>query len=300
VNVSLVAPGQRGFARVELKNLNSIRAAGDAVAHEFARQAKLLAALARGRGPGPTHETRGWHAPSSRSFAMRGKEHATDYRYLPEPDLPALSLTADDLERLEAERPPSASNIRSRWQQSLGLTRAHATALTRTPGRAAYFEACLAAGAEPTAAAKWITNELAAASRPRPTVRCEDLLAPRALAELLDLVERGRLTRAGQARVFAAHLAQLDGTSRRHPTQLAAELGLLDPFTTRMRGFDNDLAALVRDALAARPEAVSDVRAGKAKALDALVGAVMGRADGRAEGQAVRRALLLALASEPA
>lgn len=314
VNVSLVAPGQPGFARVELKNLNSIRAAGDAVVHEFRRQAKLLRLLAKGRGPGPENETRGWHAPSSRSFAMRGKEHATDYRFLPEPDLPAVLLTTDDHARLEAERPPSARAIRKRWVASYGLLPARALELTKTPGRAAYFEAVVAAGGEATAAAKWITNELAAAARERPELTREGLLAAGALAELLTLETSGRVTRAGRGKVFEAHLRQVDARAQEgaagtpfagpSPEALADELGLLRPRedqaeTTSAGLSEAELATRIQAALAGNPDAVHAYRRGRVQALDALVGAVMSQASGRADGRRVRAALRLVLGTEP-
>jgi aspartyl-tRNA(Asn)/glutamyl-tRNA(Gln) amidotransferase subunit B len=289
VNVSVARRGTPGFARVELKNLNSIRAAGEAVAAEFARQERLLEALTSGHGPGPTDETRGWHAEGRRSFAMRTKEHATDYRFLPEPDLPAVCIEAADVARIQSELPEGPAAVRARWRETRGLSAALAAELTTRPARAAYFESCLAAGAPAKLAAKWITNELAAAarkSRGSDGTTESPPLAPETLAELLRLLDTQKLSRAGAERVFAALL------ERKHtPEAVARELGLLITPASE----PHDLGAEARTALELRPDAAEAVRAGNPKALDALVGVVMRSGAGHLDGRAVRAALLAEL-----
>jgi len=287
VNVSLAAPGAPGFARVELKNLNSIRAAGEAVASEFARQAKLI-----GQGPGPTNETRGWHATSRSSFPMRAKEHATDYRFLPEPDLPAVRLTAADIEAVRADLPEGPRALRTRYKSAFALTEAEAQGITKTPARAAYFEAVVAAGAPSSSAAKWVLNALGAAARERASRDLKSVLPATQLAELLVLRASGALSRAGAETVFESLIKSPHG---KRAQVLAEELGLrLDPAKDATE-VDN-LDSTVQAALAAHADAVRDFAAGKHKALDALVGAVMREAKGQLDGGRVRAAILDALA----
>lgn len=287
VNVSLVGRDRPGFARVELKNLNSIRAAGEAVTAEFARQEKLLAALNAGRGPGPTDETRGWHAEGRRSFPMRAKEHATEYRFLPEPDLPAVRVEAKDIEVVRGELPEGPAAIRARWKDAgIGLKLAHA--LTQRPARAAYFDAAVAAGARPNLAAKWITNELAARGP-----QSERKLLPRALAELLILLDQGQLSRAGAERVMDLQIETACNTPAK---EQALELGLLARPTEAASNRSGDLLErLVHKAIADCPVAATDFTKGNPKALDALVGTAMRAAQGRLDGSEVRQALLRAL-----
>jgi Asp-tRNA(Asn)/Glu-tRNA(Gln) amidotransferase B subunit len=163
-----------GFGpRVEMKNLNSLRAVHRAVEHETARQIAIL------EGGGQVErETRLFDAQSRTSVRLRGKEDEADYRFLPEPDLAPILLPASRVQALLATLPELLEDVAARFTRSHGLSHADAATLVGEPGAPAYFEravaaACAAhagiAGAAPPpetaralakATANWVLNEL--------------------------------------------------------------------------------------------------------------------------------------------
>jgi aspartyl-tRNA(Asn)/glutamyl-tRNA(Gln) amidotransferase subunit B len=219
VNVSVRqrAPGGVTGGRTEVKNLNSTRAVARAVAYEAARHVALLSS---GR-PVP-RQTLSFDAASGKTVPMRDKELATDYRFMPEPDVPEIVLSDAFLDAVRATLPelPGAAHAR--------LSRAHgdlppgaAAALAAHPDTLAYFEQALAAGeALATAAggdtkpvdartvANWVTHELVGAAREAgvSALRPPPSASPARLAELLALVAAGTLSGRMAKTVFAAML----------------------------------------------------------------------------------------------
>ena len=266
--------------RIELKNLNSISAAFDAVRFETRR---LKRALAEGRGGELVAETRGWNPEQRRSYPLRPKEHATDYRWLPEPDLAEVRLDPAVLAALGAELPPRPAEHRARLARIHDLRPSHVAAMTRSPARLARFEALVAAGVEAKRVAKWLTNNQRRLRRELLSAGHEPVaLTDERLAKLLAAWQAGRLSREGTEAVAR----ELFTGDARAPRTVAEELGLWRPEAAGAL----DLAALIEAALAAEPGAAADWRAGKAAALQRLVGHVMRAASGHADGAAVRRA----------
>lgn len=284
VNVSLEGRGLDGTElsspRVELKNLNSISAAFDAVRFETRR---LKRALTLGQGDELVAETRGWNTEQRRSHPLRPKEHATDYRWLPEPDLAVVHLAPEVLAGLAAVLPPRPFEHRARLARVHGLRPSHVAAMTRSPARLARFEALVAAGVEPKRVAKWLTNNQRRLRRELVAAGVEPVaLTEERLAELLAAWQTGQLTREGTETV-ARELLSGDARS---PQTVAEEHGLWRPAEAPAL----DLVKLVDAALAAEPQAALDWRAGKTAALQRLVGHVMRAASGRVDGAAVHRA----------
>jgi aspartyl-tRNA(Asn)/glutamyl-tRNA(Gln) amidotransferase subunit B len=193
VNVSIrprVAPGQPEHpfgTKVEVKNLNSFANIQKAVDFEATRQAALLDA---GRGAEIVQETRLWDEARGETVAMRRKEGLADYRYFPEPDLPEIvvdeALLSEAKARMPAELPLQR---RDRYLDALGLPRADALQLADEEDTAAYFDACLAAGAPAKAAANWIMGDVQAWCKEHKQPLTATGLPAAALAELLQLIE---------------------------------------------------------------------------------------------------------------
>ena len=126
VNISLRPVGQKEFGtKIELKNLNSFRAAHRAVEYEIWRQADIL-----DKGGSLRQETRGWNDDSGESYLMRTKEQAHDYRYFPDPDLMPVTFTDEEIDEIRRSLPELPEAKRTRFVESFGLTAYDAEVLT--------------------------------------------------------------------------------------------------------------------------------------------------------------------------
>jgi aspartyl-tRNA(Asn)/glutamyl-tRNA(Gln) amidotransferase subunit B len=288
VNVSLRPPGGPLGTKVELKNLNSFSNVERAIEGELARQAALLAA-----GGAVEQETRQYDAEGDRTLAMRGKEAARDYRYLPEPDLPPLVADAVLVDEQRALIPELPAARRARYVAELGLSPYDAGVLTAARDVADFFEATVRLSGAAKEAANWIANQVLAhvsaageagareADGRRPSIA--DLgLKPHDLAQLIELVERGRTSRAGAREILAA---VVKGDPPGGPAEVMHALGLV-----QVSG-GPELEAWCRAALEGREAVAAEVRTGNAKALGALIGPVMQASGGRADPAAVRATL---------
>ena len=272
---------------VEVKNLNSVRFVERAMVLEIERH---LAAY-REKGAAFAKEprsTRGYDEGRDATFVMREKEEAHDYRYFPEPDIPPISI--DDAWKEEARRrvPELPHAKKARFRDGLGLSEYDADVLSRDRTTAEYFERVVAAGCEAKPAAHWVTGELARIATEKKGTVGDLGLPPERLASLVSLVEAGKVARQAAVQQVLPKMLETGGD----PADLIGKLGL---------AAIDDAGALeevARKALAANPKAAADFRAGKEKALGALMGFVMRETKGKANNQVVRDVLLKVLKEE--
>jgi aspartyl-tRNA(Asn)/glutamyl-tRNA(Gln) amidotransferase subunit B len=245
-NVSLV-----GGARVELKNLNTIRGVARAVAGEIERQRGIVES-----GGQVLRETRGWDADRGVSFTQRDKEDVVDYRFLPEPDLGSLLVGPEWVDEVRSKMPELPSAFRARWRGQ-GMTEEAARVLTERRERAMWVEELVDAGAPADEVGRWASGELLHRARER-GVDLPGLPWPaRELARLLREVSRGERSHAvarellaeGElAAALASHPPQppevvdevaLEAFLARHPEQVAhyrrGKTGLLGWFVAEAR-----------------------------------------------------------------
>ena len=272
VNLSLRPRGSEELGeRAELKNLNSFQFAAKAIAFEADRQGAVLAS-----GGALFPETRGFCEETGETYAMRRKESQDDYRFLPEPDLPPVVLTQDQIDRWRSELPEPPAERRARYESAYGLSRETAALLTVSRAAADRFEEAAAR----TPWARQLANLLAADPE---RLEAGIPVAAQSLAELAALLGEGSVGAAAARRILDELWAQGGD-----PREIAARLGLLKL---------SDRASLLpfaEQAVAANGRAAADFRAGKTAALQALLGDVMRRSHGRAD-PAAARALLLEL-----
>jgi len=266
-NVSLRRPGSAALGTpVEVKNLNSFRYLQRALEHELVRQSALLDA-----GDAVRHETRLFDAGSGRTFPMRSKEEAHDYRYFPEPDLPPLRIDAARVERLRAALPELPEARLRRLVTAFGLSEYDATQVAASPALASYFERVVATGAAPKSAANWLTGEVARLLKEAGTGIEQSRVAPDALGELLRLVAEGEISVTTAKDVLATMWS-----SSRRASHIVREEGLAQI------GDERALAAVVTEVLERHQKAVTQYRSGKKLALGFLVGQVMKATGGKA------------------
>jgi aspartyl-tRNA(Asn)/glutamyl-tRNA(Gln) amidotransferase subunit B len=268
--------------KVEVKNLNSIRSLERALRYEQERQRAALEA-----GEPLVQETRHFDEDRGTTHTLRSKEEAFDYRYFPEPDLPPLEPDPAWVERLRAELPELPAAKRARYERELGLPPEQAVILAGSSATAAFFEEALALGAEPRAAANWITQDLAGMLNKAKVELAEAKVTPRHLAELIRLVAEGTISVTGAKQAL----------------EVAVETGEEIEAIVEARGLrqvtdTGALAAWVEEVIAENPGPVEQFRAGKEGVLGFLVGQVMKRSGGAADPRAVNELLRERLAKD--
>ncbi|PRW18308.1 glutamyl-tRNA(Gln) amidotransferase subunit chloroplastic mitochondrial [Chlorella sorokiniana] len=290
VNISVRPRGQAAFGtKVEIKNMNSFSAMQRAIEFEIARQVELLEG---GRGGEIVQETRLWDEGRQCTYSMRKKEGLADYRYFPEPDLPPVVLTQEQVDGLQASMPELPAAVRARYA-ALGLSQYDVLVLADELAVCRYFDAVLAAGAPPKPAANWVMGDVMAAAKELPGGFEALPMAPGALAEMIALIEDGTISGKIGKQVLPALLAGEGGAGGGSVRALVESKGLIqisDPAA---------LAAVVDAVLAANPTQLQQYREGKTKLQGFFVGAVMKESKGRANPAELNRILMERLNAPP-
>jgi aspartyl-tRNA(Asn)/glutamyl-tRNA(Gln) amidotransferase subunit B len=274
-NISTRRAGETDLGtKVEVKNLNSVRSLERALRHEEERQRRAL-----GRGEPLIQETRHFDEERGTTHTLRSKEEAFDYRYFPEPDLPPLAPDRAWVEELRAGLPELPAARRERYV-TLGLKPEQARILAGSRATASFFEETLALGADPSAAANWVTQDLAGLANAAKVELADAKVTPAHVAELIGLVDDGTISSTGAKQVLE------DAFETGEPATAIVERRGLRRVTDAAA-----LEAWVDEAIAENPGPVEQYRSGKEGALNAVLGAVMKRSGGAADPTAVRELL---------
>ncbi|MFH1037193.1 MAG: Asp-tRNA(Asn)/Glu-tRNA(Gln) amidotransferase subunit GatB [PVC group bacterium] len=275
-NVSLRPSGSSELGvKVEIKNMNSFRSAENALAFEMERQAGLLA-----RGEPVVQETRLYNADLQKTFPMRSKEEAHDYRYFPEPDLVPLVLEKEQVEKIRESLPELPAARRERFRKQYGLSEYDAGVLTAEKELADYFEAAAAATPAYKSLSNWITVELLGRLNETGIPVEESPVSPARLAGLLSLIEKGSISGKTAKEVFADMFQ-----SGEDPGVIVRKKGLLQ-ISDRA-----ELEEIVARVISENPGPVADFREGKKQALSFLVGQAMKATRGTANPGMVNQLL---------
>lgn len=276
VNISLRPKGQEKFGtRAEIKNLNSFKAVRDALNYEINRQTELLNA-----GGQVKQETRLWDKEELVTKPMRSKEDALDYRYFPEPDLPPVVLQHNWLENVKANMPELPAAKEARFMK-VGLSAYDAGVLTSSREIAAYFEEVVKGGkVSLKTASNWIqTDLLGVLNAEKKEIQDSPIPAAR-LAELLELVESGKINRKQGRDVFD----EIWKTGEA-PAAVVQKRGMVQVSD------QGQLEAWAKAAIEANPKAVADYKKGNKAAIGALVGGVMKLSKGKANPRIISQLL---------
>lgn len=273
-NVSLRPVGQVELGtKAELKNMNSFRGVERALEYEIRRQRAIL-----DEGGKVKQETRLWDPDQGKSFGMRGKEEAHDYRYMPDPDL--LPLVVDDawVERVRAGLPELPEAKRRRLVAEHGLSDYDAGVLTSSKALADYYEAVVAAGAPAKTAANWVSSDLIGALKAQGLEIGQTPISPEGLAGLIKLIEAGTISGKMAKEVFAEMM-----TSGEEAEAIVKKKGL-----TQVSD-EGELEGLLQEIFAANPAEVEAFKGGKKKLMGFFVGQVMQKTKGQANPKLVNQ-----------
>ena len=276
VNISLHRDGEPWGTKVEVKNLNSFRSVARAIEYETARQAKVLDAGGR-----ITQDTLGWDEGGQKTFLMRTKEGEADYRYFPEPDLPPLNITPEWIAAVKARMPELPAQKRERYLAA-GVREADAQTLSLSVPLSRFYDEALASDAQKPGAQKlanWLLSDVAGHLTAQETGIGDSPLQPAHLAALVKLIDAGTIS----GKIGKDLLP--DVMQGHDPAKLVEERGLV--VVTDTAAID----AAIDAAMQADPATVEKVRAGNAKAMNALFGPVMKSMGGKAKPEVVRERL---------
>ena len=271
-NVSVRPRGANQFGtKVEVKNLNSFRYLAKALEFEIERHVGILESGGR-----ISQETRLWNQAAGRTDPMRSKEKAHDYRYFPEPDLLPVHVGDQWRESVRSSLPELPAAKRARFVSDFAVTRYDAEVLTDTQSLASYFESVVKAGVPGKAAANWMQTELLRRLNDSGREITASPVSPAALAELVALVESGKITAAVGKKVFATMFE-----TARSAAEIVAAGGL------GAQVADDAIEQAAREIISKNPDNVAKFKSGNEGVFKFFVGQVMKATRGQANPQAV-------------
>jgi aspartyl-tRNA(Asn)/glutamyl-tRNA(Gln) amidotransferase subunit B len=265
-NISVRPEAQQEFgAKIEIKNMNSISGVRRALAYEIRRQSEAL-----GRGEKLEQETRGWDDATGKTFLMRTKESAHDYRYFPDPDL--VPVKSEVLLAEVRERVPELPKAkRARFLEQYEVSPYDAGVLANDLELARYFETAAKGARKPKNVANWILNDLQSALGAADRTISDCPIPPEALDELVNLIDSGKISGKQGKEVFAEMFA-----SGKSAAAIVQEKGI-----TQLSDV-GAIEALCDQVIAANPKPAADFRSGNAASLNFLKGQVMKLSKGKA------------------
>ncbi|WP_334076049.1 MULTISPECIES: Asp-tRNA(Asn)/Glu-tRNA(Gln) amidotransferase subunit GatB [Paenibacillus] len=276
-NVSLRPWGQEEFGtRAELKNMNSFRGVVRGLEYEQYRQAEIL-----DEGGKVVQETRRWDEAQGKTFSMRGKEEAHDYRYFPDPDLVRIHIDQAWKERIRASIPELPDARKARYTAEYGLPEYDAGVITSSKPLADLFENSLEYTSDAKAVSNWIMGDLLGYLNSNGLELPQVKLTGQGLGEMINLIEKGTISSKIAKTVFKEMLQ-----SGKLPQQIVEEQGLVQISD------EGAILEIVKEVVANNPASVQDYKAGKEKAIGFLVGQVMKQSKGKANPGLVNKLLV--------
>jgi aspartyl-tRNA(Asn)/glutamyl-tRNA(Gln) amidotransferase subunit B len=268
-NISIRLKGETTLGtKVEVKNLNSIRNVKKAIEFEIERMIEMVE-----KGEKITQQTRSFDADNDTTFAIRDKEEANDYRYFPEPDLTPFHITEEFINNIKSNLPALPEELFVKYS-SLGLSEYDAKQLVDDKATATYFEEVCKHSNNYKAIVNWITGPLRQLANEQATLIDELGIAPKTLAQLITLVEEGKVNFSVASTKILPVAIQKQGTS---PLQIATELNLLQVSEA------SDVEAWINEVLNKLPEKVAEFKKGKKGLIGLFVGEVKKISKGKAD-----------------
>ena len=270
VNVSIRKKGAKEYGtRTEMKNMNSFRSIVRAIEYEVERQIDVVE-----NGGKIDQETLRWDDVSGKTFSMRDKEDAQDYRYFPDPDLVAIRLSEDYIENIKKNLPELPESRKVRYVEEYKLTEKEANALTASKYLSNLFEGATKICNNPKAVSNWLMSDVAKILNGKELEPEEIPFEAENLAELITLIEKGTISTK-----IAKDVLDEMFESAKMPSEIIKEKGWVQISD------EGAIKEVVLKVISANAQSVADYKSGKEKALGFLVGQAMKETRGKANPQ---------------
>ena len=273
VNVSVHKPGEPLGTRTEMKNMNSFRSIVRGIEYEIERQIDVIE-----DGGVVEQETLRWDDVSGKTFPMRDKEDAQDYRYFPDPDLVAIKLSDEYIENIRKTLPELPESRKERYLTEYGLSEKDANIITSSKYLSDLFEQASKICNNPKAVNNWIISDI---SRILNETEMEPIQIPfdsKQLAKLVILIDKGTISSSIAKKVLVEMFEH-----PRDPEDIIDEKGWVQISD------ENAIKEVVLKILENNPQSIADYKAGKQKALGFLVGQAMKETRGKANPQMLNK-----------
>ena len=279
-NVSVRKKGETKLGtRTETKNLNSFKAVVKAIEYETNRQIEVLE-----NGGRVVQETRLWDEENAVTKPMRSKEEAMDYRYFPEPDLPAIIITESRLSNVKDEMPEFADEKAKRFINEYKLNEMEAATLSSEQELAEYYEEVVKISDDARLAANWVLTEILRVLKEKNISIEEFSVEPENIGKLIKLIKANTISSKIAKDVFEILLSE-----NKDPEIIVKEKGLVQITD------NSEIEKIVEQVLAENPQSMEDYKAGKSNALKYLVGQSMRLSKGKANPQMINEMILARL-----
>ena len=276
-NISIRLKGEKNLGtKVEVKNLNSIRNVKKAIEVEINR---MIIEVEKGNSI--KQQTRSFDATNDTTFSLRDKEEANDYRYFPDPDLPAFVLTNEYIKSIEISLPVLPENLFIRYQQEYGLSNYDAAQLSEDKATANYFEKVIQHTDLYKIAANWMLGPIRQFLNTQQKDFSDFNLQPILLVELMQLVEEGKVNFSVAAAKILPVLIERNESALR----IAEDLKLMQVSDIE------ELATWIDETLETMPDKVAEYKKGKKGLIGLFVGEVKKRSKGKADPKIVTQLL---------
>ncbi len=270
VNVSIRKKGQKEYGtRTEMKNMNSFRSISRAIEYEIQRQIEVVE-----NGGKIYQETLRWDEVSGKTFSMRDKEEAQDYRYFPDPDLALIKCSKEYVENIKKNLPELPESRKERYLTEFGLSEKDARILTSSKYLSDFFEKGVKISKNPKAVCNWLLSDVSRILNEKEMEPDEIPFKAEDLAELIALIEKGTIS-SKIAKDVLEKMFEKEGT----PNEIIEKNGWIQISD------EGAIKEVVEKILDANEQSIIDYKNGKDRALGYLVGQAMKETKGKANPQ---------------
>ena len=274
VNVSIRKKGSEELGtRTEMKNMNSFKSIVRAIEYEVDRQIEVVE-----NGEEVTQETLRWDDISGKTFSMRDKEDAQDYRYFPEPDLVAIKLSEEYIESIRKALPELPESRKKRYMEDIGLTEKAANFITSSKYYSNMFDTASEISKNPKAVSNWLMSDVARILNEKELEPDKIPFTAEELAELVILIDKSTISNSIGKKVLEELFE-----NPKMPSKIIEEKGWVQISD------EGAIKQVVLRVLENNSQSVTDYKAGKDKALGFLVGQAMKETKGKANPQMLNK-----------